>query len=1036
MAMTVLDGAADEKSREVRIGLVMYGGVSLAIYINGVAHEFFRAVRGQGVYRLIKALTDSDIVVDIMSGTSAGGINGIMLAYALCNKLDFAASAALWREHGDIAKLLRSPKNRTATSLLESEAFYQPKLEEVFRLMPDYVAKEEEDDSPFSELDLFVTATDVDGKIWTQFDDAGHAIDVKNHRSVFILSHRVGRKEPFAIHTTGRADEAKAIVIEALAKLARATSCFPGAFAPVPVGLGDPKASTADGLLQEWGALGKKASFLDGGVLDNKPFTYTLKSIFGRTANREVERKLFYVEPDPEVMHASKEASQPTFLQAILAAMIGIPGYESIADDLSLLSGRNSKLEQYKRLLADFGETAAEPSAQVQKLYSRSRMIALSDRILRGIFRNEGRDGIIDPKDREQAARLVRDFDERIKAEDVFNLFDVSYRIRRIARIVYLIYDLLYSKVPAPNEQERKRILQLWRAMNRLFKVYEIVRSAMEKFVDNVPIAWKDLKDAEEVWKRVRVGLLRLIDDGAGSDELLPPKQFQPDRFEDGDWLSQDVLTGLNARLKGRSDSIAEGITNGTFDFTAPNNPSTLLMSLDRLEKVLIEHFTTAAHPILEAWNNFADLDAHLFPLEMVGDLHEKDVIETIRISPRDATRGFSHKGFSDKVAGDAVHHFGGFFKRSWRSNDILWGRIDGTCQIVETLLSRERTAKIVNMDGWRARLQQRFFEKPGTAGTERAFRSALDPIRLFPKAGLRTQKDLSQWLRQLLSDRKQDRDGALEPATFERHLTLMVEAAQLEILYEDFPKVLTDAIREQAEWNAFKVLNEPTPEQFKKRTQESLRQSPFTFQAGKGQLDPFFTTVAAAERTRMAMEVFEEGKDVAGGGAERPMETRLGKFFQEGYNVGGEELTRDMPTGVLLEIFAHALLVFRNCVLNLFQPELQRRIRHNPIYIFGLGLPLDAFYSAATLSRRAPAWKLMIGISVLLICVVTLVIAAFWRDPLLWSGPVYHPKTILILVVLPILVLLLGMFLLTRLARGSTGNPDLGRTPVDGNQK
>src|SRR4029077_8743973 len=215
----------------------------------------------------------------------------------------------------------------------------------------------------------------------------------------------------------------------------------------------------------------------------------------------------------------------------------------------------------------------------------------------------------------------------------------------------------------------------------------------------------------------VRVGLLRLIDEAAGPEPLLPPKQFQPDRFKDDDWLCQDVLTGMNARLKTRSDSIAKEIDAGTFDFTAPGNPSTLLMSLDRLEEGLIKHFTTAAHPILEAWKNFAYLDAHLFPLEMVGDLHEKDVIETIRISPRDATRGFSQKGLSDKVAGDAVYHFGGFFKRSWRSNDILWGRIDGTCQIVETLLSRERIAKIVNTDGWRARLQQRFFEQP-QAGT------------------------------------------------------------------------------------------------------------------------------------------------------------------------------------------------------------------------------------------------------------------------------------------------------------------------------
>src|ERR671929_926969 len=102
----------DVKSLETRFGLVMYGGVSLAIYINGVAQEFFNAVRGRGVYKFIKALTDSDIVVDIISGTSAGGINGIMLAYALCNKKEFADAAGLWRNDGDIRRLLRSPSGR------------------------------------------------------------------------------------------------------------------------------------------------------------------------------------------------------------------------------------------------------------------------------------------------------------------------------------------------------------------------------------------------------------------------------------------------------------------------------------------------------------------------------------------------------------------------------------------------------------------------------------------------------------------------------------------------------------------------------------------------------------------------------------------------------------------------------------------------------------------------------------------------------------------------------------------------------------
>jgi hypothetical protein len=47
-----------ERSREVRLGIVMFGGVSLAVYINGISNELFRAARGRGVYRLLKALTD------------------------------------------------------------------------------------------------------------------------------------------------------------------------------------------------------------------------------------------------------------------------------------------------------------------------------------------------------------------------------------------------------------------------------------------------------------------------------------------------------------------------------------------------------------------------------------------------------------------------------------------------------------------------------------------------------------------------------------------------------------------------------------------------------------------------------------------------------------------------------------------------------------------------------------------------------------------------------------------------------------------
>src|SRR5258708_23279435 len=106
------DQSLDGPEQEIRFAVVLYGGVSLAIYINGVAQELLRLVRSSAedklegterVYREISQLlalgrepgTDAGdkktpkarFVVDIISGTSAGGINGVALAKALALKL-------------------------------------------------------------------------------------------------------------------------------------------------------------------------------------------------------------------------------------------------------------------------------------------------------------------------------------------------------------------------------------------------------------------------------------------------------------------------------------------------------------------------------------------------------------------------------------------------------------------------------------------------------------------------------------------------------------------------------------------------------------------------------------------------------------------------------------------------------------------------------------------------------------------------------------------------------------------------------------
>lgn len=354
--------------REVRLGLVMYGGVSLAIYINGVSREFFELVRGTGVYGLLKTVTHSDVVIDILSGTSAGGINAILLAYALTNQKNFAVTADLWRRDGDLESLLRSPydqhKPEDFTSVLDGE-FYRKKLEDAFECMDNAGTLDPPLPRPpgtTEELDLFITGTNVSGHVYTTWDDLDHPIDVKDHRTVFHLKHRPGRKHPFSKDPHSAVPDEASTKKKALAKLARLTSSFPVAFTPVTVKVVTSQDSagpedSVDYYLTRWGQLDRQSPsnnpamhFMDGGLLDNKPFTYTIREIFNRTATREISRYLVYVEPDPEQFKQDANSTVPTLSQAAFAGAFGIPTYETIADDLQLLTQHNEQVERHKEL--------------------------------------------------------------------------------------------------------------------------------------------------------------------------------------------------------------------------------------------------------------------------------------------------------------------------------------------------------------------------------------------------------------------------------------------------------------------------------------------------------------------------------------------------------------------------------------------------------------------------------------------------------------------------------------------------------------
>ena len=135
--------------KELRIGLVLYGGVALAVYINGVVTEIWHTLRASRamqdseasnldstaeVYRdllaELKAAPDADelrIVVDAVAGTSAGGVNGAAIFKAIVHGADASVLNDVWLDDADIKNLQGNP---------DRMPWYMRAAENVLRVFP------------------------------------------------------------------------------------------------------------------------------------------------------------------------------------------------------------------------------------------------------------------------------------------------------------------------------------------------------------------------------------------------------------------------------------------------------------------------------------------------------------------------------------------------------------------------------------------------------------------------------------------------------------------------------------------------------------------------------------------------------------------------------------------------------------------------------------------------------------------------------------------------------------------------------------
>ena len=419
------------REKELRIALVCFGGASLAIYMHGITKEILKLARASGALHVITdrekrstaaffdvrdcadpefdteaiyfdllrdmgRTVDLRVIVDIVAGASAGGINGIMLARALSHDLPMGRLRDLWLENADVTKLLASEAKahisskwilrplfwaaglkgtglirdlevRSKLSLFMRSRWFQPPFDglKMTALMCDAVAAmgtpREEMASllPSGQgLDLFVTLTDFNGYQRTMQIHNPPIIHEREHRHQLHFKYR--RRPSGAIESDFEMANAPA-----LAFAARATSSIPGAFPPARI-------LEVDQLLRErsiaWPRRAEfiarnfdnyaqmnvdaaSVPFIDGSVLSSHPFREAVNAIRGRAAYREVDRRVVYVDPNPTPAGLAAHHGMPGFFPMLKGALSEIPLSQPVTDELGWIAHFNEQVRQLRAIV-------------------------------------------------------------------------------------------------------------------------------------------------------------------------------------------------------------------------------------------------------------------------------------------------------------------------------------------------------------------------------------------------------------------------------------------------------------------------------------------------------------------------------------------------------------------------------------------------------------------------------------------------------------------------------------------------------------
>ena len=720
------------REKELRLALVCYGGISLAVYMHGITKEIWRLARAsrdfhdgapatggsQGVYRALLETIQAEtgtkmrVLADIVAGASAGGINGIFLAQAIATGQSLEPLTDLWLACADVDQLLdpdarpiskysklwatplvwmaAGTKNGTVERTVdpETQAEVKAKLSRFIRARWF--------EPPFGGpgfTTLLLNALDAMAKsergpallppnqpldlFVTVTDFRGHPETLRLNSPSLVIEteHRL------VIGFSSRAHDAQGLGDAAeLAFAARATASFPGAFPPFTVRELDgvleqrdqPWPGRADFLarvLPRRGADAEDTVLIDGSVLANAPFRPAIDALRNRPARREIDRRFVYIDPKP----------------GIRSVALSKPGENALPGFFGTIFGALSDLPRTQPI-RDNLEAIDQRSIRIRRM--REVVEALREEVEESI---EALFGMTLFLDRPTAARLGH---WRAKAQDkaarsaghayaAYGHLKLSAVIGEVSAMLARLGD---AADPPPRADTIRIVLMA--ALNAR-GLARVAGSKSGGATDQAIEVFRD-HDLNFRIRRLRFLARRLTQVAAEADSPLPAL----DGLRDA--IYQCLALYLDREIRdfyaGSATEAAEAVmatpeTALEALAAARDLPGIDAVTDQRLAEALAELPKAERRIMLLAYLGFPYYDIATLPLLQGEGLEEFDPVKVDRISPDDA-RAIRTGGAEATLKGVQFNSFGAFFSRAFRENDYLWGRLHGADRLIDILLS------------------------------------------------------------------------------------------------------------------------------------------------------------------------------------------------------------------------------------------------------------------------------------------------------------------------------------------------------------